>query len=355
MKKIKKRYILLSILSLLTIVFFAACDGSYLIKQGYYVVKFQTKAKDIKKILKNPELTSQERTQLNLVLKVKNYAIKKLGLARDDNYKQYVKIKKEYLLDVVSASNKDKFKDYTWSYPFFGSFPYKGFFEREDALKEATRLKTKNLDVLVRKAGAFSTLGFFDDPLYSFMLNYSPHALVSLIIHEQTHATLWIKNQADFNENLAVFVENKGTLQFLEDYYGKNSREYEKAVTNQKEEKIFMKIMNDLYKKLKQLYKKNISLQEKLKEREIIFTQFKKEFKENYHKNFNTKNYQYISKMKMNNAFIRLFMIYSGDLLLFEKVYEKCNKNITKMILLLKKLKENEQDPKKYMEQLLLP
>jgi predicted aminopeptidase len=84
--------------------------------------------------------------------------------------------------------------------------PYQGFYERNDAEAEAKRLKALGYDVIVRKVDNFSTLGFFKDPVYSFLTSYSPGEIANLIIHEQAHATLFVKGQSDFNEEFATFV-----------------------------------------------------------------------------------------------------------------------------------------------------
>ena len=114
--------------------------------------------------------------------------------------------------------------------PFHGQAPYKGFYERPDALAEAARLKKEGYDVIVRKVDAFSTLGFTKDPVYSFMKKYSPYELASTIIHEQTHATLWVKGQTDFNEELADFVGETGALEWIAARFGAPSEEYRSAV-----------------------------------------------------------------------------------------------------------------------------
>ncbi|MBA7712196.1 hypothetical protein ES703_121166 [subsurface metagenome] len=146
----------------------------YLLKQGAYILKYNVKeAQDIGKILDSEDLPAELAETLSMILDIKQFAVQSLGLKADKNYTRYVELERDYLVDVVSACEKDRFKPYIWRYCFFGSFPYKGFFEAQDALKEAQRLKAKGLDVLVRKVEAFSTLGFFVDPVYSFMKDYS--------------------------------------------------------------------------------------------------------------------------------------------------------------------------------------
>ncbi len=162
-----KQVVLISLLFIL--------NNCFLIKQGYYLFKIQRKKEKINNIIIHKKLPNNKLKKLQLVKDIKKFAIQSLGLKNDSNYTYYVNWNKNYLINVVSASKKDSFEDYKWSLPLFGSFPYKGFFNRKDALDLAEDLKNKGYDVLVRKADAFSTLGYFSDPLFSFMLNYSEY------------------------------------------------------------------------------------------------------------------------------------------------------------------------------------
>jgi predicted aminopeptidase len=277
---------------------------------------------------------------------IKRYSSEKLGLSSNENYTQYVKIEKDYLVDVVSASRKDRFQDYTWWFPFFGSFPYKGFYKREDALELAKELKKKNLDVLVRKVDAFSTLGFFSDPVYSFMADYSLFELASLIIHEQAHATVFIDDHVQFNENLASFVEREGALAFLRDRLGENSAEYREAELAIGERDTFIRLMKQLVKKLRNLYKSKLPREEILKSREVIFKAFQKEFLDKYDSHFKTGRYRFFGEIKaVNNAYLRLYMLYESDLKIFYRLYESQNRNLKKTVEILKKLKDMGGEP----------
>ncbi len=110
-------------------------------KQGTYIVRYNKSARDIDKLLKSKELDEDLKETLTLVQEIKLYAVQAVGLKEDWNCTKYVELDKEYLVDVVSACEKDSFTPHIWGYCFFGSFPYKDFFEREDAEREAEELK----------------------------------------------------------------------------------------------------------------------------------------------------------------------------------------------------------------------
>src|SRR5690606_16862314 len=117
-------------------------------------------------------------------------------------------------------------KPVEWKFPLLGSFPYKGFFEYDMALKEKAKLDGDSLDTNIGVVGGWSTLGWFKDPILSNMLLRSEGDLSDLIIHELTHGTLFVKDSVDFNENLATFIGKKGARRFLKQVFGVNSKEY---------------------------------------------------------------------------------------------------------------------------------
>jgi len=126
----------------------------------------------------------------------------------------------------VTASKKFELESYEWDFPLVGSFSYKGFFNYDLAKEEYQRRLEDDLDVRLSPVSAWSTLGMFRDPILSNMLDRSMGDLAELIIHEMTHATLYVKDDVEFNENLATFIGEKGAMQFLRYYVGKEHEVY---------------------------------------------------------------------------------------------------------------------------------
>ncbi|MBN1696417.1 MAG: aminopeptidase [Spirochaetales bacterium] len=328
--------------------------GCYLLKQGSYIISYNMRAKKIDTLIEDPSISPEKREMLSLVTKIKSYAVSTLGLADDKNYTTYVAIDRDYCADVVSASKKDCFEPYTWWYPFFGSFPYKGFFEREDALREAEALGKKGLDVLLRKVDAFSTLGFFTDPVYCYMADYSPYALASLIIHEQTHATIWLSGRIQFNEELATFVGREGALAFISETYGEDSPHYKEAVAVIDDSSRFVRLIKSLYKDLEILYEKDIGRQYKLSARGRIIHAFKERYRLFYRKEFQSEGYRVPLTFPINNAYIMLFITYTEDLSLYYDLFRRQGEDLPSTIALLKQVKTVGGDPKEYIRNVLL-
>jgi predicted aminopeptidase len=324
----------------------------YLIKQGSYILYYNNQSVSIEKIIKDSTTDPKTTSFLNLVKEIRQYAVDSVGLKPNKNYTRYVKIDKKYLIDVVTACNAVSFEKYQWCFPFFGCVPYKGFFEKRDAENEASKLSKKGFDINIDEVDAFSTLGIFSDPLYSFMSSYSAFSLASLIIHEQTHATIFIKNQIAFNEQTATFVGNQGAINFIKQKYGENSEEFKNILLSQVDHETYLNSLRTLFKELKSVYDSvSLSKEEKLNEKEKIIKLYKENVNANYNSLFKTQRYRGIEKAKINNAFLTARMTYTSDLQQFSKLYAKKNYCLKETVNFLKSLKNTKnQNPQKILE-----
>ena len=253
--------------------------------------------------------------------------------------RQYKSIDKDYLVDVVQACEAVSFTPYEWSYPFMGKLPYRGYYERPDALAEANRLKKQGYDVIVRKVDAFSTLGMTRDPVYSFMVKYSPYELASTIIHEQTHATLWVKGQTDFNEELADFVGDTGALEWIAQAYGSQSPVCRSAQEEEADSEVFAAQIKALGKELTEVYDSTLSRSEKLARKAEIIGAFKKRLSDQAATLFRSPGYKKIGDLPINNAYISLYNLYTDDVPLLRSWYEKrCGSDLKAFMLSMEKL-----------------
>ena len=150
------------------------------------------------------------------------------GLQATPNYRQYVRVAGPSLVWVVSASDPLAFRSRSWTFPFVGSFTYLGWFDLEAAKRFAASLSRENLDVDLRGSAAYSTAGFFEDPVVSTMLPKSDWALGELantVLHEMTHATFFVRHQSTLNESVANFVGRNLAQDYLTDTMGPNAHE----------------------------------------------------------------------------------------------------------------------------------
>ncbi len=331
-----------------------ALSGCYLAKQGAYILRYQLASRPVSRLLARDRLSPGEREFLLRVREIRRFAVEEIGLKANRNYTRYVRVNRSYLVDVVSASARDRFEPYLWRFPFFGAFPYKGFFERRDAEREAEALRRRDLDVFIRTADAFSTLGFFSDPLYSYMAGDSPYELANLIIHEQTHATVFIRNQVNFDEEMATFVGREGALWFVRRTRGAGSEYYRKLLLYLQDEDTFYRLIGELHDRLQAAYAGPASREEKLREKQRLLEEFRAQIDSDPGRWFRTDSFRGVfGRLPLNNASILAFMEYIGDLSLFYRLYDRMGGDLRRTVEFLKGIPRQGGDPRAPIRKLL--
>ena len=330
----------------------ALCSGCYTLKQGSTMLGYLNRAVPLEDLAQGDGVSEEDIRFVQRVQDIRRFAMEDLGLKESKNYTRYVELDRDYLAAVVSACAKDSFSRHEWWFPVVGKLPYKGFFNVEDARKERTKLEKKDLDVWIRSVDAFSTLGWFRDPLYSYMKNYSDRDLADLIIHELLHATVFLKNHSQFNEELAEFVGSEGARLYME----KNTiHEAEEEGDAKADSAAYRAFIRALIAELDEMYKSEIPREEKLKRKEEIINAAKAKFDTQYDALFTTENYRGFSKLPVNNAYLELYRLYYEESHFFKDLYEKTGSDLPQFIAAAKTLKSRSRDnPKEDLEKALL-
>jgi predicted aminopeptidase len=339
-------------LSLCPVIFSAAAilavcglfSGCYTIKQGVTLLGYLNRAVPLER--------AGDEQFIHLVNDIRKFAAEELGLAMSKNYTRYVELDRNYLAAVVSACARDSFRRHEWSYPVVGRMPYKGFFDVKDARRERERLEKKDLDVWIRGVDAFSTLGWFTDPLYSYMRNYSPAGLADLIIHESLHATVFIKGQVQFNEELAEFVGTQGARLYIQTRCGGDSEQYREIFTSEEDSQNYVAFIQELAGELEAVYSSGVSREEKLTEKERIIAEAQERFDSEYESRFSSDNYRGFSQMSINNAYIELFRLYHAQDNFFADLYERSGQDLPAFIAAAKTI-TSRGDPRTHLENAL--
>ena len=194
----------------------AGCVGpGYLLRAGWSEARLLLRREPIRELLARPDLPSELRDRLALTLAVRDFAQHGLGLRVGDSYTTFAEVPADATVYVVSAARRDRLEMHRWAYPLVGRLPYRGFFDRRAAERQAAALARQDLDTEVRPALAFSTLGWFADPLLSTAAARPPVAVAETVLHELWHATLFLPGQAAFNESAAMFAGQRGAVAFF--------------------------------------------------------------------------------------------------------------------------------------------
>ena len=195
-------------------------NGCFLWHVSVGQLKLLARRQPLEEVLSQATLSEEEQNKLRLIMRVRLFAMEQLGLHVDDSYTTFVDVGGPYVTYNVSAAPKDALHPYVWWFPIVGRVPYKGYFNKDAALRQARKLEARGYDTYVRGVRAYSTLGYFDDPILSSMLAYPDFALIDTIIHELVHRTVWVKGSVSFNESLASFVAAKGVQAYLVAQHG---------------------------------------------------------------------------------------------------------------------------------------
>ncbi|MCE3010099.1 MAG: aminopeptidase [Proteobacteria bacterium] len=332
--------------------FLGGCQLPYYLKSAAGQFSLLSSRVPVEKALQDPSLRAEEKQKLSLAQEARQFAEQELGLESSKNYTSYVALDRPYVTYVVSASPKWELKAYEWSYAFVGKMPYKGFFTEADAQAEEQGLVKEGFDTFLRGVSAYSTLGWFKDPILSSMLRYADHDLVNTIIHETTHVTLYIKNSADFNERFATWVGNKGTEMFYLKKEGPESPTVEKLKQELHDEKIFSEFISQEIKDLKSWYNSLPDNQKSEDLRRARMKDIQTRFKEKISPQLKSQLYARFPEITLNNARLSLYSTYNKDLHLFDEAFEIAHRDFRKFLDLIKSL-ESHQDPEAGLQEII--
>lgn len=224
----------LELVLMLFIVSCLACSKytSYLSQAAAGQMRILAKSQPIDDYLKDSAVPDSVRKKLQLVKEIRAYAFDKLGLLPTNNYTKFYDQQGKPLLWVVSASKEFSLEPKMWWFPIVGNVSYKGFFSLDGAKDLAADLQADGYDTRIREVNAWSTLGWFSDPVMSTMLEYPEADLAELLFHELSHSTIYIKGNVDFSESLANFIGMRGAIKYMQDKYGKDSKECTRYVND---------------------------------------------------------------------------------------------------------------------------
>ncbi len=317
------------------------CSIRYLTHVSKGQLQINKKRESIEKALVSGKLSPEQVQKLKLVEDVRQFALNELKLTSTDSYTQYVALDRNHVAYNLVVCPKDSLIPMSWWFPFVGSVDYLGFFNLEYAKETQKDYIDDGYDTYLRGVSAYSTLGWFKDPIFSTMLQYEDHSLANVIIHELTHATIYKKGDTFFNEGVATFVGNQGALNFLEKKYGKKSIAYQSATDDKHDDLIFSQFMKESRESLERFYKGVVLDRDRDRDRE--FDKIKNNFQKIKPK-FKTRSYDFFETLPLNNAIIIAYGQYLQDLTLFEKLWEKNHRDLPKTIVELKAL-ESHNDP----------
>ena len=289
---------------------------------GYYTqaLRGQTElwraSRPMSEVMADPQSSDALKARLELASRIREFASRELGLPDNGSYRAYADLKRSHVVWNVFSADALSVKPKQWCFPFAGCVAYKGFFSKEQADALADELAREGYDVFVGGVAAYSTLGYFNDPLLNTFINYPPAELARLIFHELAHQVAYARDDTVFNESFAVAVEREGVRRWLARYGSqKDVQTYELARARRA---AFGELIGKYRGKLEDLYASAQPAERKLERKAAVFDELRHEYAQLKTSWGGFKGYDGWFGEHLNNATLASIAVYTQQVPAFE-------------------------------------
>jgi predicted aminopeptidase len=291
----------------------SGCDFGYIARGAYEEARLLWNRKPISTELSDPAVTPEVRQKLETVLAVREFARDHLGLKTGGAYTTVAEVDRGAVVYVVMAAPRDSLEPYQWWFPIVGYVPYRGYFSQEQARAKADAMEAQGYDTLVRPAVAFSSLGFFNDPLLSNLLKLDRVELAGVITHELFHRTYFLPGNVIFDESAATWVGSRGAIEFFKASEGESSPDTAAARGVYESDLKFAAFLLQAEAKLLRIYGSGTPHDEMMKRRETAFEEIKRDYARLKPDLSGLERFD-LDKEPLNNAVLLNYLIYFHDL-----------------------------------------
>lgn len=303
------------------------------------------RSQSISGIIANPDTNPKLKHSLRKVVQLREFASRELNLPDNLSYTSYADLERPYVVWNVFASPELSLKLKKWCFIQAGCVNYRGFFSQVDAERHAEELRKEGYDVHVGGIRAYSTLGWFSDPVLNTFIGYSEMNLARLIFHELAHQVVYVPDDSVFNESFAAAVEHEGVRRWFE----KNGSSVEQAGLSLKQEKeaIFTELVLRHRKRLQELFQLHISDDEKRIQKVRIYDELREEFLHLKADKPELSSYDQWFAQSLNNALLATVSIYTQLLPAFQAILQQNDRDMNRFfaaVTKLSKLPKNERN-----------
>ncbi len=323
--------------------------GHYLLRAAWEEGRILAHRRPIVDVIADPATPDPVRSRLRIVLAARAFAQDSVGLRAKQSFTTYSRLDHDTLVLVLSGAYRDKLQAYTWWFPIVGRVPYKGYFDFRAARAAAKDLYTDGFDVYLRPSPAFSTLGFFNDPVLSTSLRADSIDIANTVIHELTHNTFYASGQAVFNESFANFVGARGSAWFFR-ARGDTASAAE-ADARWGDGKIMARFWAQLYHSIDSAYKAHpgdddVARGTRIAARDTIYTRARQELVFTIGPQLRTIGPRVLERMRLDNAALLAHRIYLTDVDLFDDLWARDTQNLRRTVAdVIRIAKSNRKDP----------
>lgn len=235
-------------------------------------------SRPIDEVILDPDIPEAVRSRLQVLPLLRQFATTELALPESSSYRLYADVKRDALVWNVVAAPVDSLNPRRWCYPVIGCANYRGYFDEQAAQGFASGLSTEGWDAAVEPVPAYSTLGWFSDPLPSTVIDWPLADIAGLMFHELAHEALYVKGDSAFNEAYATVVEEEGVRRWLAQY-GDLEQRSEHAL-RQRRRREFLRLLADIRGQLTRLYATDLERVDLLQKKAAIFQHLKAAYME---------------------------------------------------------------------------
>ena len=307
---------------------------------GYYLqsadgqLKVLNARRPIAEVLADPATPPALKTKLELVLRLRDFASSELKLPDNRSYRNYADLRRPFIVWNVFAAPEFSIEPKQWCFLIAGCVGYRGYFSPDGAEQFAAGLRAEGYDVFVSGVPAYSTLGWFDDPVLNTFINYPEYELARLLFHELAHQRVYAKHDSQFNDSFAVTVETAGVQRWIDRHGDAPMRQAFAA--SQARRADFVALMQQYRERLRELYRQPLRPDEMRMRKAETFAQMRRDYGElkarwngysGYDRYFAEVNNAQIASVAIYNALVpqfeRLLAESGGDLAAFYARVEK--------------------------------
>jgi predicted aminopeptidase len=281
------------------------------------------------------------QTQLELASVLRRYAVQALGLPNNASYSTYVALQRDFPVWTVVAAEEFSIEAKTWCYPIVGCAAYRGYFSKKAAQVYAASLRQQGLETTIGGIAAYSTLGWFNDPLLSSMMRYGVADFAETLFHELAHQQLYIKDDSAFNEAFATVVGEQGALRWLSANRSDLLADYQLSLAARVD---FSNLLDSLKQDLKKLYASSQTPKEKRVIKRRLFEDIKTKYqnlKTNQWQGFN--GFDGWFERPINNARLAAFATYREHTPSLYSLFGSCNGEFERFYLSLEPVESADQ------------
>ena len=316
-----------------TVLTAATRTGRYLVRAAWEESKILRHRRPITALVADSSLDAVTRGKLQLVLAARAYAADSLGLPARDAFTQYTRLPTDTLVLVLSGAARDTLAPVSWWFPIVGRVPYKGYFDVREAVREEARLRDRGFDTYLRPSSAFSTLGWFNDPVLSTTLRADSADVANTVVHELTHNRYYAPGSAIFNESFANFVGARGAAAFFRSRGDTiNAARCDQRWEDEKRLGAFWTSVEDSLKAAYAAHPGAAGKPERLASRDRVYAWARRQLVDSVGPTLITYPAWYASRVRLDNAALLARRVYLTGLAGFDAVWEREGRDVKRAV-----------------------